>query len=59
MSKLLIIGAGGHAKVVVEIALMMNKWKKIACLDDNTSLNKVLGIPIIGETKDYKKFKDD
>lgn len=35
MSKLLILGAGGHGKVVAEIATKMKKWNEIAFLDDN------------------------
>lgn len=32
---LVIIGAGGHAKVCYEIALKMNRWQNIYVLDDN------------------------
>lgn len=33
-SKLLIIGAGGHGKVVADTALAMKQWTQIAFLDD-------------------------
>jgi hypothetical protein len=36
---LLIIGAGGHGKVVADIAKRMNQWEEIAFLDDNEKLN--------------------
>ncbi|MDM5201144.1 acetyltransferase [Fictibacillus enclensis] len=49
---LLIIGASGHGKVVVDIALKMGKWKSIAFLDDNTNVKSVMGIKVIGRTKD-------
>lgn len=32
--RLVIIGAGGHAKVCYDIAKLMNKWNKIIILDD-------------------------
>src|SRR5699024_9929805 len=32
---LVMIGAGGHAKVCYDIAQKMNKWEKIIILDDN------------------------
>lgn len=35
MKKLLIIGAGGHGKVVADTALESEKWDKICFLDDN------------------------
>ena len=34
-SNLVIIGAGGHAKVCYDIAQLMNKWNKIIILDDD------------------------
>lgn len=53
---LIIIGAGGHGKVVADIALKMNKWEEIYFLDNNDSLEFVLGIKVIGRTSDYKKY---
>src|SRR5699024_6310766 len=32
---LVMLGAGGHAKVCYDIAQKMNKWNKIIILDDN------------------------
>ena len=52
MSDLLILGAGGHAKVVAEVALSSASITRVAFLDDRfTSLNgcpPVLGCPVIG-----------
>ena len=58
---LIIIGASGHGKVVADIAMKMNKWKNIAFLDDNQSLEKIMGIPVIGNSSkviEYKKNSD-
>lgn len=35
MKNLLIIGAGGHGKVVADAAKLQNQWEKIAFLDDD------------------------
>lgn len=37
--QLVIIGAGGHAKVCYDIAQLMKKWEKIVILDDNPKNN--------------------
>lgn len=57
MSKLLILGAGGHGKVVGEIALMMKQWKEIAFLDDDINLKEVIGIPVLGKVEEYLLFQ--
>ncbi|MBP2070680.1 acetyltransferase [Thermoanaerobacterium butyriciformans] len=54
--KLLIIGAGGHGKVVADIALKMGKWKEIAFLDDNCSIKYSMGIEVIGKLSDVFKY---
>lgn len=46
---LLIIGAGGHGRVVKETAEAMNSFEKIDFLDDNSQAT-------IGKCKDYKFF---
>lgn len=52
MSALLILGAGGHAKVVAETALASSVASRIAFLDDRWSgpdqLQNLLGWPVIG-----------
>lgn len=58
---LIIIGASGHGKVVADIAMKMNKWKNIAFLDDNQSLETIMGIPVIGNSAnavDHKEHSD-
>lgn len=48
-NKLLIIGASGHGKVVADIAMKMNKWQRIAFLDDNETIKLSLGIEVVGK----------
>lgn len=58
---LIIIGAGGHAKVCLDIAVKMNQWKQISILDDYSIESNLLGYPIIGivdDAEEYKKNSD-
>ncbi|MGG0249781.1 acetyltransferase [Peribacillus frigoritolerans] len=59
MENLLILGAGGHGKVVSEIAFLTNHWGNIAFLDDCDDLKEVLGFPVIGKLGDYNSFKKE
>jgi sugar O-acyltransferase (sialic acid O-acetyltransferase NeuD family) len=46
---LLIIGAGGHGKVVADAARQQGKWARLAFLDDNPRLaGPILGLPLLG-----------
>lgn len=57
--KLIIIGASGHGKVVADIAAKMNQWQTILFLDDNESVKTCLGFQVIGNIKDFFKYKDE
>lgn len=59
MSGILILGAGGHGKVVAELTLLTNKWDKVAFLDDRDNLDEVNNIPVIGKLCQFKLFKDE
>lgn len=49
MRKLAIIGASGHGKVVADIA-RRNGYKEIVFLDDDDSIHKCGGYPVIGKS---------
>jgi len=55
--QLLILGAGGHAKVVIDTALAMG-MSIVGLVDDNTNLwgKKLLGFPILGGFEEIKKY---
>ncbi len=55
--RLLIIGAGGHGKVVADLALRVGLWKEVAFLDDYKR-DPVLGLQIIGTIQDVPRFID-
>lgn len=57
--KLLIIGASGHGKVIADIALKMNRWKKIAFLDDNDNIKELVGLEVIGKSAEAFKYIED
>lgn len=59
MPKLLILGAGGHGKVVAEIASLMGLWEEISFLDDRKSLYDVIGFKVIGRFDDYMRFREE
>lgn len=54
--KIIIIGAGGHGKVVADIA-KLNGYKEIVFLDDDTSKQTNGNYKIIGTTQDIEKYK--
>ena len=56
--KLIIIGAGGHGKVVANIAVL-NGYKEIFFLDDDTSKKDIGKYQIIGTTKDIGRYKNE
>ena len=52
--RLLIIGAGGHGRVIAEIASRLDVYSEISFLDDNAKD----GLPIIGKVAEYVKYID-
>lgn len=46
-SDIVVVGAGGHAKVVIEL-LRDNDFNVIGCTDRDTTSRKILGVPVIG-----------
>lgn len=57
--KLLIIGAGGHGRVVAEIAMKMERWKEISFLDDDENVKPFLGCQLIGKSYEWVDYISD
>ena len=55
--KIMIIGAGGHGKVIADIA-KKNGYTDISFLDDNTSVTKCNGYPVIGTCQEANRYMD-
>ncbi len=54
---ILILGAGGHAKVVADCALASGEWQKVAFLDDRyPDLKQIGNWPVIGKVSDIELF---
>ena len=56
MNKLIIIGAGGHGKVIVDNALK-NGYRNICFIDDHAK-GEVLGFPVVGTRENIEYFND-
>ena len=58
MKKLVIIGAGGHGKVVADCALNVG-YTDIEFLDDNRVVSDVLGFAVVGSVSDVSVYDPD
>ncbi len=60
MNSLLVVGAGGHGKVVADTAIEMSAWDSVAFLDDKYPEIKAVGsLKVVGKIADaYKLVKD-
>lgn len=54
--RLLILGAGGHGKVIADVAKKMNCWTEIAFLEDNPAKAEGLPYEIIGRVEEFDQF---
>lgn len=48
MKKCVVIGGGGHAKVVLDALLLEGRCRPVAVTDPDTTRRSVLGVPIVG-----------
>ena len=55
MKDLIIIGAGGHGRVIADIAQKLGVYNTIAFLDDGAA-KASMGLPIIGKIADIEKY---
>ena len=59
LNGLLIIGAGGHGKVVADTALLLG-WENVAFLDDRAAtLPSLLGLPVVGTLATWRRNDQD
>lgn len=47
-SRLVVLGAGGHARVVIEILEELGGWDIVGCLAPEPMVREVLGYPVLG-----------
>ena len=55
MKELIIIGAGGHGRVIADIAQKLGAYDKIAFLDDGDA-KESMGLPVVGKVADMQKY---
>lgn len=58
MKKIAIIGAGGHGKVVADVAAKM-EYESIVFLNDDESVEQCGGYPVVGKSADAKNLNCD
>ncbi len=60
-STIVVIGTGGHARVVVGIIKQMGKFKIAGCLDRTRAdyKERISGVPVVGTLKDLRKMYKD
>lgn len=58
MKRILIIGAGGHGKVIADIAIK-NGYDDVLFLDDRSDFETCAGFPIVGKVADADKYECD
>lgn len=57
MENILILGAGGHAKVIVDIVDLQGKYNLVGIIDQNLAEKKpLLGYPLLGKEEDLPKL---
>lgn len=58
-NRLIVIGAGGHGKVVADIALKMQKYKEISFLDDSGETIECIGFKVVGGIADAEHYIEE
>lgn len=57
ITKVIVIGGGGHAKSTIDVILSNKHYEIIGILDNQLSLNeKILGLPVIGNDDDIERL---
>ncbi len=51
---ILILGAGGHGKVLADLIDLLAEWRAVGFLDDDPAKqgDRVLGLPVLGPTSE-------
>lgn len=59
--RVLILGAGGHGRVVLDILLASNRFEPVGFLDNNPAIRgrRIDGLPVFGGTDDLPRFSQE
>ena len=55
MKELVIIGAGGHGRVIADIAQKLGAYERISFLDDGEA-KESMGLPVVGKVAEMDKY---
>ena len=58
-NRLCILGAGGHGKVILEIAELSGRYDEIVFFDDDPRVGQCVSAPIVGTSKDFFNLRED
>jgi len=56
MKKIILIGAGGHARSCIDVIEQSKKYKIFGLIDNKKSKSKIFGYSIVGTDKELKKI---
>lgn len=56
MKKIVLVGGGGHSKVIIDIIKSTNEYEIIGITERDTTLKRVLDIPILGDDSILKEL---
>jgi sugar O-acyltransferase (sialic acid O-acetyltransferase NeuD family) len=59
MSRLIVVGAGGHGAVAAEAAAEIGRWREILFLDDDESIQSVLDFTVAGRIEELFTLADE
>jgi UDP-perosamine 4-acetyltransferase len=49
MHKVVIVGSGGHAKVIIDVLNSSKAYKLVGCISSDLTLKKIMEIPVLGD----------
>lgn len=60
-ANVVVVGAGGHGRVVLDILLQAGRYRPVAFIDSNTRLHnrRVDGLPVLGDVGALPKVRDE
>lgn len=61
MKKLMIVGAGGHGRVIADLALSLGRYEQVCFLDDRFGSfdPDFPGVPLVGSVSDAARLSDE
>lgn len=58
MGKIVLIGAGGHCKVIIDLIKSIDKYEIVGIINKDLEIKEVLGVPVIGDDSKLKEIYD-